>query len=626
MKKRNLLVTLACSALLLTSCDKITATLPNGDDKLVGTIDIDHNTLSRIYDTIKGGDNYASNVNDILTQAIADAVLGNYSVVLDSTATGGYKIVLNGYDGEDDATKTAFINSHSAYNNWSSSSYKLTLDTSAPTKEEFEARINIVKNLIDKQIVSTMWSEANSSSYKRNNRFYEVLYARNLSDKLYDITDGNGETISDEIIYDDQINYEYGENALYKEVDGAFDGFNEYAPGENLFGGYFSQYILIDGTYDTSTVEGRNKIKSVLHLNYYIDYINSSIMPTIMKNLLVEQYVLEEQYIAIGNTGSRKVNYISITNNEAKDGDNFFDQFLTTYFTGSDNEKLELTTDEKFTIASDAWKGDPAIINTNEDTLALAESVFGKTTDKNPSANADGHDAGPSGNEGYIATYASSNTFNYFEDTPYADIIDDYSTLTNNITTNNATNYSSFTEIDSISYEPIVGLAIKTDSNRVTDYTTYGWQTKDSSSLPDEIKNKLFAYGFINEWNSAINSTDKQYQGSYLYEVGDTGKYLLRKDTYSSLNESILWEASGAYYVVQVEDIITPDSTAITDTLTSGEKSKIEENAREAAYTLASGSTYTTNAMIFYLEQCNINYHDQDVYDYFVSTYPRLFE
>ena len=53
---------------------------------------------------------------------------------------------------------------------------------------------------------------------------------------------------------------------------------------------------------------------------------------------------------------------------------------------------------------------------------------------------------------------------------------------------------------------------------------------------------------------------------------------------------------------------------------------KIETNAREAAYTLASGSTYTTNAMIYYLEQCNINYHDQDVYDYFVSTYPRLFE
>ena len=101
---------------------------------------------------------------------------------------------------------------------------------------------------------------------------------------------------------------------------------------------------------------------------------------------------------------------------------------------------------------------------------------------------------------------------------------------------------------------------------------------------------------------------------------------MLRKDTYSNLNESVLWEESGSYYVVEVEDIITPDSTAITENLTAEQKVKIETNAREAAYTLASGSTYTTNAMIYYLEQCNINYHDQDVYDYFVSTYPRLFE
>ena len=298
MKKRNLLITLACSTLLLTSCDKITATLPNGDDQLVNTqIYIDHNTLSTIYDTIKGGDSYASNVNDLLTQGIAEAVLGKYEVVLDSSAAHGYKINLSGYDDVDDDKKTEFINNHPAYNNWQSSSYKLTLASKAPSKEEFEARVNIIKNLIDKQIVTTMWSEANATSYKRNNRFYEVLYARNLSDKLYDVTDGTGKAISPDVIYNEQINYEYGENALYEEVNGEFNGFNNYDAGENLFGGYFTQYALIDGKYDSSTEAGRENIKSILHLNYYLDYINSSIMPTIMKNLLIEQYVLQEQYV-----------------------------------------------------------------------------------------------------------------------------------------------------------------------------------------------------------------------------------------------------------------------------------------------------------------------------------------
>lgn len=627
MKKRNLLITLACSTLLLTSCDKITATPPNGDDQLVNTqIYIDHNTLSTIYDTIKGGDSYASNVNDLLTQGIAEAVLGKYEVVLDSKAAHGYKINLSGYDDVDDNNKkTEFINNHPAYNNWQSSSYKLTLASKAPSKEEFEARVNIIKDLIDKQIVTTMWGEANATSYKRNNRFYEVLYARNLSDKLYDVTDGSGKAISDDVIYNEQINYEYGDKALYKEENGEFNGFNNYDSGENLFGGYFTQYALIDGKYDSSTEAGRENIKSILHLNYYLDYINSSIMPTIMKNLLIEQYVLQEQYVAIGNTGSRKVNYIAITNNADKDGDKFFNTFLDSYFTGSNVDNLEKDTFDKWEIASDAWKGDPAIIDEKAETKALAESVFGVASDENPSANDDGHNANDI-NGGYIAQYGDNRTLTYYDGTPYADIIDDFSTLTNNIATNNTTNYTSFTEIDGISYEPIVGLSIKIDSNTVTDYTTYGWQTRDSSSLPDSVKNKLFSYGFVNEWNSASASDSNQYSGSYLYEVGNTGKYLLRKDTYSNLNESVLWEESGSYYVVEVEDIITPDSTAITENLTAEQKVKIETNAREAAYTLASGSTYTTNAMIYYLEQCNINYHDQDVYDYFVSTYPRLFE
>ena len=43
-------------------------------------------------------------------------------------------------------------------------------------------------------------------------------------------------------------------------------------------------------------------------------------------------------------------------------------------------------------------------------------------------------------------------------------------------------------------------------------------------------------------------------------------------------------------------------------------------------YTLASGSTYTSNAVTYFLKKSNINYYDQSVYDYFKSTYPSLFD
>lgn len=639
MKKRSLLVTLACSTLLLTSCNKITATLPNGDQPLTNTnIQIDHNTLDRIYKTIKGGDNYASNVNDILTQAIAKTVLGEYKFQPDTEK--GFKIILDGYDNVDDAKKTAFIETHPAYKNWESSSFKLKLSEGTPTKEDFENRINIIKDLIEEKVVSTLWSEANATAYKRNNRFYEVLYARNLDEKLYKVTDLEGKEIKSDII---------GEAPNYtihytSETTADFDGFKNVT---ELQGGYFTQAALIDGTYDINyrveeedgkdeIKDGFEKIKNVLHIGYYTDYINSSIMPTIMKNLLVEQYILEESYNSIGGTNSRKVNYISIANNADKDGDKFFKNFVTTYFTGNSKEDLELSTTDKFSTASNAWKGIPSEIASDEKVKSLATSVFGEATNENPSAGLDGHrDSNKSTKpeDTYIQKYKTKQ-LDYYKNTPYADLIEEYSTITNDISTNNSTNYDKFTTIDSNSYEPIVGLSIQEDALKVTDYTTYGWQTSESSALPDDIKNVLFSYGFINEWNAATETADdKAFLGTYLYEVGTTGKYLLKTAKYNDSVDSVLWQNGGNYYVVEIEDIITAGSTQIYGTdseatlqQSQAEKFEIEEKSRDIAYTLASGTTFTTNAMIFYLEQCNINYHDQDVYDYFATTYPRLFE
>lgn len=628
MKKRNLVITaLACSTLLLTSCNKITANLPNGSDKLTNTtINIDHNTLDTIYNTIKGGDNYASNVNDILTQAIAKSVLGEYKVEVDET--NGFKITLVGFDGETDANKTAFIESHDAYNNWESSSYKLKLEDAAPSIDVFTKRINIVKNLIEEKIISTLWSEANATAYKRNNRFYEVLYARNLDEKLYSVTNYKGEAIDGKLI-GSAPDY----TAHYTSEDIAeFDGFNEKL---ELQGNYFTQGVLIDGSFDVNSDTGLENIKKVLHIGYYTDYINAAIMPTIMKNLLVEQYVLEQNYNAIGQTNSRKVNYISVANNANKDGDKFFREFVSTYFTSGSKEDLELSTSEKFSIATDAWKGDTSIINTNERTKKLATAAFGASTTTNPSAGLDGHiskeEAEKDPNNGYIQSY-KTNKIEYYKNTPYADLVEEYSTLTNNISTNNTANYDKFTTIDSNTYEPIVGLSIQQDAIKVNDYTTYGWQTTDSSSLPEDIKNILFSYGFVNEWNDAQGSHENKFLGTYLYEVADTGKYLLKTEKYTDSINSVLWQNGGNYYIVEVEDVITTGSSQIysddseTNKQTLEEKLAIEAKSRDVAYTLASGSTFTTNAMVHYLQQCNINYHDQDVYDYFVTTYPRLFE
>ena len=639
MKKKALLLTLATSTLLLSSCGKISADFPNENDPLTNsTIELDHNTLKVIYDSIKNSDNYESDVSSILTAAIAKEVIGDFSLVADET--NGYRIVLIGYDVKEDgsattdAEKTAFIESHPAYNNWEVSGYRLTLSEKAPTPEQFKERFESIRNIIESQIITSIWNEANASDYKRNNRFYEVLFARHVYEQLYTVDIPASElsnTTLEEVLYTNPTytnHYNEGEN-------GEFYGFNDTV--EDFHG--LTNGVLIDGTYDTTTEDGREKIKEVLHINYYLDYINNTILPGIIKNLLVEQYIFEQQYTAIGNTQSRKVNYISITDNSEKDAKAFLSSFIEDYIISNDETNKKLSTEEKFDIASTAWKGIDFEIAQNVSAKAMADDRFGPSTTENPSHGLDGHN-GVNNYESYYATYDSTEAnkkyFKYYENTEFADLVEQYSTLTNDPDTNNATNYETFTTIDSHNYDPVVGFTIKTDELIVKDFTTSGWQTRDASSLPDAIKNKLYSFSFVNEWNSALESNDP-FVGTYIYQVNQVDqvdqdkvirKSYLRKDSFSSTIDSLLWNDGDNYYIVEIEDIVTPSLVSITndDEQSPDEKVEREKKARTIGYSLASSDTYTTNAITYYLEQCNINYHDQDVYDYFNTTYPDLFE
>ena len=591
MKKKALLLTLASSTLLLSSCGKISANFPDGSESLTNaTIEIDHNTLDVIYDSIKNSDNYESDVSTILNAAIAKEVIGNFKLVEDGNS---YKIVLIGYDQKDDGTattdaeKSEFIASHPAYNNWEVSGYKLALAETAPTTSEFETRLTAIKNIIDSQVITSLWNEANVAENKRNNRFYEVIFARNVYEQLYDVvlpgvTDEK--TLTD-ILYDNPTYEDH-----YKSTQGAFDGFVDTVEDKNGL----TNGVLIDGTYNTNTAEGRDKIKEVLHVNYYLDYINNTIVPGIIENLLVEQYIFEQQYTAIGNTQSRKVNYITIADNDEKNANAFMTDFIKKYITTSDATNQALSTEEKFDIVSTAWKGIGFEIESNESAKTLAINRFGNPTDDNPSHGLDGHN-GAENYESYYATFENDETnkkyFTYYENTEFADLVEQYSTLTNDPATNNSTNYETFTTIDSHNYDPVVGFAIKTDELIIKDFTTNGWQTRDDSSLPDAVKNKLYSFSLVNEWNSTLD-TDAQFIGAYIYQDPVTKKSYLRKDAFSSTEDSILWKDGDNFYVVEIEDIVTPSLVSIEVNMDSAEKVVRENKARTIGYSLASGDTY----------------------------------
>ena len=83
-------------------------------------------------------------------------------------------------------------------------------------------------------------------------------------------------------------------------------------------GTVFTNKILIDSSISTENLDSiigndNSTGVQVLHLNLYVDYINRSVMPDILNNLLIEQYIYDNQYTTLSRTQARKINYIAIT-------------------------------------------------------------------------------------------------------------------------------------------------------------------------------------------------------------------------------------------------------------------------------------------------------------------------
>lgn len=180
---------------------------------------------------------------------------------------------------------------------------------------------------------------------------------------------------------------------------------------------------------------------------------------------------------------------------------------------------------------------------------------------------------------------------------------------------------SSFTE--SNTYSVTEGFKIKNDELKTHDYTVNDWGTKDNglNNLPTAIKDVLFKY---NVSVDTPTNTNEFIQSDYVVE--ESGHYYLKKQDAQStqLIDSIVLRDSTTFYIVEIEDAISQSKLSLnSDAYTTIEK---EEIAREIGYTMASGDTYRNSAYLYYLEQLDIQYHDQSIYDYMLETYPDLFE
>ena len=597
------------SAFALTACNDEIIAKPTGYDDNSPVVDLDkevyNNNFKDIYDSIRDG-NLASDVLDQLLYQYSVSVFGNYNKVTAAKISNNQfgeitlKQAVNSLSG-DKADADKFIKAHSAY--WTKNksghrvddSFKEVEDDAAPSPSEY-ARLENKWKTIEKRIAEKLYSAISGGSYSERNVFEEERYLRSLA-----------VSIENNVIALNDTTKTF-KGVLTSAVED-YDVFN--VQSEDIEGNL--DFILHRENYQSNAglAEAEDKDQDAT-------YVEDHLIPDIYRQLLVEQYILDESYDTLGRTSARHISVLNISksSNYSKGAINLMNTFVNDYiFKDGRTDDIDLDT---FKIVSNAWIGafmsDANYASSEEYALMSAAVPEYEVTGTNP----------------------------YFQGTAYGDMMEEIEKINNNPALSE--NESSYTGGNTYTVE--VGKEIKIRELQLKDYTSTGWYVKSTgvSELPDSLKNQLFDINVANALNGeecveykyegaawTTNETDEN-RGSLINVVGKiNGQYFLRNTTRikgNPVQNDILFEDGGNYYIVLVEDAIRSKNLDKKNyqEATADELDKLETYINEIVQLVADNETYKTLSKKHWIEEMDLKYHDQKVYDYFKSNFPDLFE
>lgn len=312
----------------------------------------------------------------------------------------------------------------------------------------------------------------------------------------------------------------------------------------------------------------------------YTDYIEKYIKPEIYKRKLVADYIYNESYSSIGSTNARDVKIVAITDRTDKPGmaRKLVNYFVTNYI---DTEK-PLDGEGDLDVLARLWKG-----------------VDIKTTDGTTKAQLE--------NNG-ISTLLDKID----EEIAKIDLGDKDKT--------DLTLESQYT--GSYTYSLAKGKKLAEDSLKKQDFITEGYFLKSNglSSLPSELKSRIFSSNF----NIDPASTKKDVTKT----MPNGKRYLTAPMSEQGSSDDIVYydSASKTYYLVEIRDVITNSALERKDGDSEEVAADKKKRAMEVAYEMAPTSNYTKNSTVHYLKNADIDWHDEDFYNYIKTNYADVFE
>lgn len=627
-KKLNKILVVSFLGILgLTSCSSndIQAKPSDYDNKIINVEGFDeeiyNNILSVVYDSIRDGNLAKDTLDEVLYQ-YSVSVFGRYNNLINSNDTSTtLKAAVK--DVKDHTTNgkvngatlaNEFIKSHKAY--WSYDAYgerindddadiKVVEDNADACQSEY-ARLVAKWETIENRIAEKMYEAISGGAYSDRNIFSEKKYLMSLRSSLAKVSNP---AVADEInkgLYKGLLSPDIEETQVFDEVD--VDG---------------KKVTILHRDYYQSNY-GLNDSESKANANTYVE---DTLIPTIYRSLLVEQYLLDETYNTLGRSYARKVNVISIKSNSnyLDAAGSLMDTFVKNYINAKPNannvsESTNKVTLDTFKMLSNAYRG--IDLSSAEQTLldnsGLTKSTFEGVT--------------------------------YYKGTQYGDLVEKEMKINDDLLLNDSTIESEFT--GSGAYPVSVGKEILTNNIRLENYTTNGWFIKNGglSDLPSSIRDRLFSIAVANgvkedadsdeakaqdRWQYVNNTWvyNKENDGSNSYVCKINGKYYLKLDTTeqgSSESDMLFYDrSSSTYYIVQIEEAVSSSKISKTSenrysVLRSS--SEMQTIVNEVAKIIAEGESYTTLSTKYWLEKMLLELHDTVVYEYFKTNYPELFE
>lgn len=432
------------------------------------------------------------------------------------------------------------------------------------------------KAKIDERMDDKLYDAIKTGAYDYRNKFDEESFVNKIKQSLpYTIDCGaNPQYTKDFVILDDTRDHLYS-------------------------GGSFA-----DGT--AYTADSKNNNKFALTCNYQT-YKEQTYLPQVYREMLIEKYIVDNEYDTLGRSYARKIQYVGIKENSKHPGaaSELVNTWVDIYLNDENDVK-----DADLDVLAKAW------IGYNEDYTNKAEVKDLQIK------------AGLTNEAG---------DYNY---TLYGDMLSDYSKINDDPLLTDSAIENAFT--NNGAYLKETGKEIKTNEIRRTTVGDDGWFIKstDLSSLPSALTSRLFDISTANEMNSNLNGIEEptELPNSKFVKLID-GDYYLKPATFepdmAEKNRDIIFydSASQTYYIVLVEEAVNPKKLSkLDEDADDTAKAKVytDEMREEAVYEIAkkyaTRDTSKNKAMVHYLKEAGIIFHDQDIYDYFKSTYPDMFE